>query len=187
MFVWYAFIDLILGCVCRMNCFGLLHGCTRQLTISTTWTTLGKMVTLLVELDGAWVSQLGCQVCWGLDTCGQGNNSWTKLYYLICFFRNMLHVENHMSIWTSLYDNLSIKNLNHVTRAWIIGFSISFQFLMQGKAGGNASIFEKYQEKTESFMSNCRGKGSQNVQKTPSSLIFHQRWKNMQFVNRAFF
>lgn len=58
---------------------------------------------------------------------------------------------------------------------------------MQGKAGGNASDFKKYQEKAESFMSNCLGKGSQNVQKTPRSLIFHQRWKNMQFVNRAFF
>ena len=58
---------------------------------------------------------------------------------------------------------------------------------MQGKAGGNATVFEKYQEKAISFMSNCLGKGSQNVQKTPSRLIFHQRWKNMQFVNRAFF
>nr|POE54741.1 endoglucanase 6 [Quercus suber] len=52
------------------------------------------------------------------------------------------------------------------------------KFLMQGKAGGNASVFEKYQEKAESFRSNCLGKGSQNVQKTPSSLIFHQRKKH---------
>ena len=46
------------------------------------------------------------------------NNSWTELCYLICFFRNMLHFENHMSIWTSLYDNFSIKHLNHLTSAW---------------------------------------------------------------------
>ena len=36
--------------------------------------------------------------------------------------------------------------------AWLIGLSIFLQFLMQGKVGGYASVFEKYQEKVESFM-----------------------------------
>ena len=64
----------------------------------------------------------------------------------------MLHFENHMSIWTSLYDNFSIKHLNHLKSAWLIGLSISLQFLMQAKVGGYALVFEKYQEKVESFM-----------------------------------
>ena len=64
----------------------------------------------------------------------------------------MFHFENHMSIWTSLYDNFSIKHLNHLTSAWLIGLSISLQFLMQGKVGGYASVFEKYHEKVESFI-----------------------------------
>ena len=64
----------------------------------------------------------------------------------------MLHFENHMSIWTLLYDKFSIKHLNYLTSAWLIGLSISMQFLMQGKIGGYASVFEKYQEKKESFM-----------------------------------
>jgi len=58
---------------------------------------------------------------------------------------------------------------------------------MQGKAGGYASVFEKYQEKAESFMCNSLGKGSKNVQKTPGGLIFRQRWNNMQFVTSASF
>ncbi|XP_030951891.1 endoglucanase 6 isoform X2 [Quercus lobata] len=61
------------------------------------------------------------------------------------------------------------------------------KFLMQGKAGGYASVFEKYQEKAESFMCNSLGKGSKNVQKTPGGLIFRQRWNNMQFVTSASF
>ena len=47
----------------------------------------------------------------------------------------MLRAENNMSIWSSLYDNFSIKHLNHVTSAWLIGLSVSLQFLMQGKVG----------------------------------------------------
>ena len=57
-----------------------------------------------------------------------------------------------MSMWTSLYDNFSIKHINHLTSAWLIGLSISLQFLMEGKVGGYASVFEKYLEKVESFM-----------------------------------
>ena len=105
----------------------------------------------LIKFKIEWLSVGTCV----LDTCGQGNNSWIELCYLICFFRNMLHFENHMSIWNdiwnSLYDNFSIKHLNHLTSAWLIGLSISLQFLMQGKVGGYASVFEKYQEKAESL------------------------------------
>ena len=59
-----------------------------------------------------------------------------------------------LSIWALLYNNFSIKHLNHFTSAWLIGLSISLQFLMQGKVGGYASVFEKYEEKAESFMWN---------------------------------
>ncbi|KAL1364302.1 hypothetical protein HN51_012481 [Arachis hypogaea] len=61
------------------------------------------------------------------------------------------------------------------------------KFLMQGKAGHNAALFEKYKQKAEYFMCSCLGKGSRNVQKTPGGLIFRQRWNNMQFVTSASF
>ncbi|KAJ0048395.1 hypothetical protein Pint_14995 [Pistacia integerrima] len=61
------------------------------------------------------------------------------------------------------------------------------KFLMQGKAGHHAAVFERYQQKAEYFMCSCLGKGSRNVQKTPGGLIFRQRWNNMQFVTSASF
>ncbi|XP_074317578.1 endoglucanase 6-like [Silene latifolia] len=61
------------------------------------------------------------------------------------------------------------------------------KFLMQGKAGAYRSVFQRYQQKAESFMCSCLGKGSRNVQKTPGGLIFRQRWNNMQFVTSASF
>ncbi|XP_028774859.1 endoglucanase 6 [Neltuma alba] len=61
------------------------------------------------------------------------------------------------------------------------------KFLMQGRAGHNAAVFEKYQEKAENFMCSCLGKGTRNMQKTPGGLIFRQRWNNMQFVTSASF
>ncbi|KAK2966511.1 hypothetical protein RJ640_019040 [Escallonia rubra] len=61
------------------------------------------------------------------------------------------------------------------------------KFLMQGKAGQHAPVFGKYQQKAESFMCSCLGKGTQNVQKTPGGLIFRQRWNNLQFVTSASF
>lgn len=61
------------------------------------------------------------------------------------------------------------------------------KFLMQGKAGRYASVFERYQEKAEYFMCSCIGKGTKNVQKTPGGLIFRQRWNNLQFVTSASF
>ncbi|KAK2664272.1 hypothetical protein Ddye_002846 [Dipteronia dyeriana] len=61
------------------------------------------------------------------------------------------------------------------------------KFLMQGKAGQHASVFERYQQKAEYFMCSCIGKGGRNVQKTPGGLIFRQRWNNMQFVTSASF
>ncbi|CAL9030374.1 unnamed protein product [Prunus brigantina] len=61
------------------------------------------------------------------------------------------------------------------------------KFLMQGKAGRNTAVFEKYQQKAEYFMCSCIGKGSRNAQKTPGGLIFRQRWNNMQFVTSASF
>ncbi|KAF2313445.1 hypothetical protein GH714_011047 [Hevea brasiliensis] len=60
-------------------------------------------------------------------------------------------------------------------------------FLMQGKAGHHAPVFERYQQKAEYFMCSCLGKGTRNVQKTPGGLIFRQRWNNMQFVTSASF
>lgn len=64
---------------------------------------------------------------------------------------------------------------------------LALQFLMQGKAGEHAAVFEKYSAKAEYFMCSCLGKGSRNVQKTPGGLIFRQRWNNMQFVTSASF
>ncbi|XP_059662216.1 endoglucanase 6 [Cornus florida] len=61
------------------------------------------------------------------------------------------------------------------------------KFLMQGKAGHNAPVFEQYQQKAEYFMCSCIGKGTRNVQKTPGGLIFRQRWNNLQFVTSASF
>ncbi|KAF5460557.1 hypothetical protein F2P56_020421 [Juglans regia] len=61
------------------------------------------------------------------------------------------------------------------------------KFLMQGKAGRNAPVFERYQQKAEYFMCSCLGKGTRNVQRTPGGLIFRQRWNNMQFVTSASF
>ncbi|KAL0408041.1 UNVERIFIED_CONTAM: Endoglucanase 6 [Sesamum radiatum] len=61
------------------------------------------------------------------------------------------------------------------------------KFLMAGKGGKHAAVFEKYQEKAEFFMCSCLGKGSLNAQKTPAGLIFRQRWNNMQFVTSASF
>lgn len=61
------------------------------------------------------------------------------------------------------------------------------KFLMQGKAGHNAAVFERYQQSAEYFMCSCLGKGTRNVQKTPGGLIFRQRWNNMQFVTSAAF
>ncbi|RDY10935.1 Endoglucanase 6, partial [Mucuna pruriens] len=61
------------------------------------------------------------------------------------------------------------------------------KFLMQGKAGLHSPVFERYQQKAESFMCSCLGKGNRNVQKTPGGLIFRQRWNNLQFVTSASF
>ncbi|KAL2234656.1 UNVERIFIED_CONTAM: Endoglucanase 6 [Sesamum indicum] len=61
------------------------------------------------------------------------------------------------------------------------------KFLMAGKGGKYAAVFDKYQEKAEFFMCSCLGKGSLNAQKTPAGLIFRQRWNNMQFVTSASF
>ncbi|KAG6688361.1 hypothetical protein I3843_11G119400 [Carya illinoinensis] len=61
------------------------------------------------------------------------------------------------------------------------------KFLMQGKAGRYASVFESYQQKAEYFLCSCLGKGNRNLQKTPGGLIFLQRWNNMQFVTSASF
>lgn len=58
---------------------------------------------------------------------------------------------------------------------------------MGGRAGKYESVFGEYQQKAESFMCSCLGKGTRNVQKTPGGLIFRQRWNNMQFVTSASF
>ncbi|CAL0330979.1 unnamed protein product [Lupinus luteus] len=65
--------------------------------------------------------------------------------------------------------------------------SLVAKFLMQGKSGHHAPVFEKYQHKAEYFMCSCLGKGTHNVRKTPGGLIFSQRWNNMQFVTSASF
>ncbi|XP_004503629.1 endoglucanase 6 [Cicer arietinum] len=61
------------------------------------------------------------------------------------------------------------------------------KFLMQGKAGIHAPVFEKYLQKSEFFMCSCLGKGTRNVQKTPGGLIYRQRWNNLQFVTSSSF
>ncbi|CAA6665864.1 unnamed protein product [Spirodela intermedia] len=61
------------------------------------------------------------------------------------------------------------------------------KFLLQGKAGKHAAVFERYQQKAEYFMCACLGKGSRNVRRTPGGLLFRQRWNNLQFVSTAAF
>ncbi|XP_057966769.1 endoglucanase 6 [Malania oleifera] len=61
------------------------------------------------------------------------------------------------------------------------------KFLMQGKAGQYASVFEEYQSQAESFMCSCLGKGTKNVKMTPGGLIYRQSWNNLQFVTSASF
>ncbi|GLU05960.1 hypothetical protein SLE2022_230320 [Rubroshorea leprosula] len=65
--------------------------------------------------------------------------------------------------------------------------TLAAKFLMQGKAGPYAPVFEQYQQKAESFMCSMLGKSTKNVQKTPGGLLFKQRWNNMQFVTSASF
>ncbi|WMV33208.1 hypothetical protein MTR67_026593 [Solanum verrucosum] len=55
------------------------------------------------------------------------------------------------------------------------------------KAGHNAPVFEKYQQKAKNFMCSCLAKGDRNTQKTPGGLIYRQRWNNMYFVTSATF
>lgn len=66
-------------------------------------------------------------------------------------------------------------------------FDRYLQFLMQGKAGQYAPVFEKYQEKAEFFMCSCLGKGTRNIQRSPGGVLFRQRWNNLQFVTSASF
>ncbi|KAG5608344.1 hypothetical protein H5410_019625 [Solanum commersonii] len=68
----------------------------------------------------------------------------------------------------------------------IIGI-MCWQFLMSSKAGHNAPVFEKYQQKAKNFMCSCLAKGDRNTQKTPGGLIYRQRWNNMYFVTSAAF
>jgi len=68
----------------------------------------------------------------------------------------------------------------------IIGI-MCWQFLMSSKAGHNAPVFEKYQQKAKNFMCSCLAKGDRNTQKTPGGLICRQRWNNMYFVTSAAF
>ncbi|KAH0633284.1 hypothetical protein KY284_036070 [Solanum tuberosum] len=58
---------------------------------------------------------------------------------------------------------------------------------MSSKAGHNAPVFEKYQQKAKNFMCSCLAKGDRNTQKTPGGLIYRQRWNNMYFVTSAAF
>ena len=81
-----------------------------------------------------------------------GSTVWVRIFTWLQRFDYWTYIFLFLSIWTSLYDNFSIKHLNHLTSAWFIGLSISLQFLMLGKVGGYASIFENYQDKVESFM-----------------------------------
>ncbi|XP_049357382.1 endoglucanase 6-like [Solanum verrucosum] len=63
----------------------------------------------------------------------------------------------------------------------------SMQFFMSSKAGHNAPVFEKYQQKAKNFMCSCLAKDDRNTQKTPAGLIYMQRWNNMYFVTSAAF
>ncbi|WMV13435.1 hypothetical protein MTR67_006820, partial [Solanum verrucosum] len=46
-------------------------------------------------------------------------------------------------------------------------------FLMSGKAGHNAPVFEKYQKKAKNFMCSYLAKGDRNTQKTPGGKDFN--------------
>ncbi|KAG5631861.1 hypothetical protein H5410_003578 [Solanum commersonii] len=63
----------------------------------------------------------------------------------------------------------------------------SKQFFMSSKAGHNAPVFEKYQQKAKNFMCSCLAKDDRNTQKTLGSLIYRQRWNNTYFVTSAAF
>ncbi|WMV13656.1 hypothetical protein MTR67_007041 [Solanum verrucosum] len=58
---------------------------------------------------------------------------------------------------------------------------------MSSKAGHNAPVFEKYQQKAKNFMCSRLAKGDRNTQKTPGGLIYRQRWNNMYFVTSVAF
>ncbi|KAK4741240.1 hypothetical protein SAY87_024828 [Trapa incisa] len=88
-------------------------------------------------------------------------------------------------------DSLGATGWTMTEFGWDVKYAgvqaLGAKFLMQGKVGRHAPVFEKYQQNAEYFMCSCIGKGSKNSQKTPGGLIFRQRWNNMQFVTSASF
>ncbi|KAG5590872.1 hypothetical protein H5410_041386 [Solanum commersonii] len=51
----------------------------------------------------------------------------------------------------------------------------SRQFVMSSRAGHNAPVFEKYQQKAKNFICSCLAKDDRNTQKTPGGLIYRKR------------
>ncbi|CAK9173536.1 unnamed protein product [Ilex paraguariensis] len=47
--------------------------------------------------------------------------------------------------------------------------------------------FAEYKNQAEQYICNCIGKGSNNVQRTPSGLLWWQPWNNLQYVSTAVF
>ncbi|XP_042374755.1 endoglucanase 6-like [Zingiber officinale] len=64
---------------------------------------------------------------------------------------------------------------------------LAAKFFLQGREAQPAPVLERYQQKAESFMCSCIGRGTNNVQRTPGGLLFHQSWNNLQFVTGAAF
>ncbi|XP_031394101.1 endoglucanase 6-like [Punica granatum] len=88
-------------------------------------------------------------------------------------------------------DSLGATGWTMTEFGWDVKYAgvqtLGAKFLMQGKVGEHALVFEKYHQNAEYFMCSCIGKGTKNAQRTPGGLIFRQRWNNMQFVTSSSF
>ncbi|KAL5052866.1 hypothetical protein RYX36_033548 [Vicia faba] len=120
----------------------------------------------------------------------------------LCHFTGHTVGATEPSFWSKLTFNSTsglIRNHQFVsvfllltrTITWDVKYpgvqTLVAKFLLQGKAGIHAPVFERYLEKSEYFMCSCMGRGTHNVQRTPGGLIYRQRWNNLQFATSSSF
>ncbi|KAG5590314.1 hypothetical protein H5410_040828 [Solanum commersonii] len=120
------------------------------------------------------LTALGCSV----QTVNEQEANWRHdLLSNMTLFGNKFEVyEQHVSEC----KNLRLAN----SRKHILAIR---KFFMSSKAGHNAPVFEKCQQKAKNFMCSCLAKDDRNSSKTPGGLIYRQRWNNMYFVTRDAF
>ncbi|GMH09337.1 hypothetical protein Nepgr_011178 [Nepenthes gracilis] len=114
-----------------------------------------------------------------------------ELLWAAAWLYKATNIQYYLSYLGNNGDSLGGTGWSMTEFGWDVKYAgvqvLVSKFLMQGKAGQYAPVFERYQQKAEFFLCSCLGKGSRNVQKTPGGLIFQQRWNNMQFVTSASF